>query len=315
MTCLMSMILTLVFAVPLWLQDAPTAAQVLERAAVFQRGEAPVPPPSRFRGRFFLQAAKPDGTGMVALDVEREYAREPERMHTRRHETSLTGLDSDRVYDRGTIWIRDRHTDEVVICNEDPETFIHEMDQVREQLRLSRLLLDVLTVDGLAARLEEPRWIGEATLDLGDAGRARDQRLVDLVVGRLPDELFPAELSAPPPLPGAPGPRLQVELAVGRQDGALYRVHLTTVGRAQPLAYVVRMKSHAPNRDGLRLPQSLRIQDGDGRELARIGAQPDAEGFPDLVLDGPLDADRYRVPGAPVPAGADAADEPPTDEG
>lgn len=286
----------------LWLpqtDDGPAAEQarqILTSAAVAQRGPTAIPRPTSLHGRFSVTARKQDGNGTFSVEVERFYLRAPERMLTRRTE-SLAGSDSSVGFDGKVFWMQDNRSGQVAIYSDDPETFHTDLALEREQLQLTRLILDVVSIDGLLQQLIEPRVLGRQTINVPSRRRNGEDREVDVIGARLPDVIFAPDLSAPPPLPGTPPALLEIQLFIDVESHFVQRIELSTIDREVREMWQLVLLRHAPNGDGLIVPSTIRILDGRGDPVATLGLIGDAAGLPVFELGVPLDAALFAVPG------------------
>ena len=161
------------------------AGQLLERAAVFQRGEQALEPPTSLHGRFFVTIQTDDGR--LSLDIERWYTRSPERMLTRRL-VSVAEAEQTLGFDGEHTWFRDEKTGVVTVYSDDLETFDVDIEQMEEQRRMTRLLLDAVVLDALIPRLQDVA-VGAADTHKDLDGHVHPIRHV---TARVPDDIFPA---------------------------------------------------------------------------------------------------------------------------
>jgi len=277
------------------LSNEERAQEILTAAAVAQRGETALPRPSSLHGLFSVTARKPDGSGTFSVEVERFYARSPERMLTRRTET-LARSDSSVGFDGQAFWMRDNRDGQVTIYSDDPETFHTDLAFEREQLELTRLILDVISVDGLMEQLSEARFVTRETLNVPSRRRLGDDREVDVIRGQLPDVIFGPDLDAPPPRPGDAPPLLDIRMSIDAESHYVHRVELSTIGRAQRQVWQMVLSRHARNADDLIVPQTIRLLDERDDLVATLGLISDEMGLPVFELGEPLDLQMFDVP-------------------
>ena len=287
--------------------STPSAlSTVLERAARFQQGSAVSVHAGTLHGFFRAAVRKPDGSGMLEADVERAYQREPPRMVTTRVD-GIVGSNTSVGSDGSVVWFRDNATGQVRIFDDDPETFETDLADMAWQLRLMAMVHDALVFERLLERLEDPVLDAQERLASPSRRVRRDDPgvLVDVVRGRLVDDLFEPDLSAPPPLPGDPLSRLEARLYLDAGSGALLKVGLRTLGRDEPRTIEVWFLYHRENAQGLQVPMTIKIME-DGLEALKLGLAADDEGYPHFSLGEPLDAALFAAPPRfPTDAGED----------
>ena len=265
---------------------------LLEQAARYQSPERRVEAPESLYGAFTGTIATPDGTGSVS--IERWFTRSPERLLTR-HVESFTGSRQTIGWDGEQAWFRDDGSGDVVVYTDDAELFAVDLERLAEQRRLTRLLLDALVLDTLIPRLTDVR--------AGDETRWTDlesrEHPVRHVRASLPDELYPAPKLALPPGSRAPERRLDVDLLIDTDTGALWRVVVAAVGRDDVAALELQFDFHGRTRSGLRVPGNVRVfRVGETDELARLGVEFDQDDHLVLDIDGQIDPAVFEVPDA-----------------
>ncbi|MHC5209956.1 MAG: hypothetical protein ACYTG2_04470 [Planctomycetota bacterium] len=260
--------------------DAATAA--LARAVRFQRGETPRAAPRSLHGRFYVGVRDQDGT-MIKADVERWYTVRPERMLTTRTE-KVTGSTSSVGYDGEHAWFRDRASGDTVVYTDDPGTFDEDLAQLREQMRLTRLLLDAIVLDALVPRLVEPRIVATRTVEDLDG----NEHEVEIVAARVPDDVFGAPPGAPPPAADDPPLMLALELGIDSRTGAPWTLAVGIPHRPDLVGLDLRFDFFGSSHDGLQVPGNIRVfRTGEARERMTLGVElVEVEGGKDrLVLD------------------------------
>lgn len=277
------------------LSNEERAQEILTAAAVAQRGETALPRPSSLHGLFSVTGRKPDGSGSFSVEVERFYERSPERMLTRRTET-LAHSDSSVGFDGQVFWMRDNRDGQVTLYSDDPETFHTDLALEREQLELTRLILDVISVDGLMEQLSEARFVARETLNIPSRRSLGDDREVDVVRGKLPDVIFGPDRAAPPPRPGDPPPLVDIEMSIDAETHFVHRVELSTIGREQRQVWQMVLSRHALNADDLIVPLTIRLLDERDDLVATLGLISDDQGLPVFELGKPLDPQMFEVP-------------------
>lgn len=279
---------------------APTARQLLDLAARFQRGDTPRPTPRSFHGRFYATVRNPQDGSSANLFLERWYMREPERMVTHRRDT-LVESDSTQGFDGRRTWVRDNVSGRVDLFDVRPDVFETDLEDVAHQLRLTRVLVDMALLDALIPRLRDAERL-DGTRPVVDQDGARHE--VATVRARLDDELFGPDPDGPPVLPGDPAPQLEVELDIDVKTGALWGLRLRTVERTTPRALEVSIGLYLPNRAGLRVPAYLEVtEDGEKAPSLKLGVAAEDVGTPDAPrdvavfdLDVPFDPQVFAVP-------------------
>jgi len=272
-------------------QDEPTSpAQILERAARFQRGSRPRQAPRTFHGRFNARVETPDGDFVAS--VERWFSRDPLRLRTTRHD-AITGLTTTVGFDGARSWFRDEDTGEVKVYSDRPDVYGPDIEFVEEQLRLTRLVLETIALDPMIPRLRELRYVGAGTWTDLD----RDKHLADRVAARLPDDLgiMPVDEDAPPPMPGDPPPLLDVDFIVDRETGALWSVQIAN----SQLAFRLNFDYYGPTPSGLKVPGNIQVfVNGETIPKARLGVEmyDESSDLLAIELDVPLDASLFEVP-------------------
>ena len=275
-------------------QDPAEAAgrALLRKAARFQSDEPRTAAPRSLYGAFAGTILTPDGTGSVSID--RWYTRSPERLLTK-HVESFTGSRQTIGWDGRRAWFRDDDSGEVVVYSDDPELFAVDLERLAEQRRLTRLLLDAIVLDTLIPRLTgvaagaESEWT-----DL--EGR---QHPVRSVRASLPDDLYPAPALALPPGSPVPERRLDVEMLIDTDTGALWRVMVSAVGRQDVTPLELQFDFHDRTRSGLRVPGNVRVfRAGELEELIRLGVEFDQDDHLVLEIDGEIDPATFAVPEA-----------------
>lgn len=269
--------------------------EILAQAATAQRGEVALPLPGTLHGLFSVTLRKQDGSGTFEVEIERHYMRSPERMLTRRTD-SVTHSDSSVGFDGDVFWMQDNRTGERLIYSDDPETFGTDLALEQQQLMLTRLILEVVSVDGLLEQLIAPRFLGRQTINVPSRRRHGDDREVDVVGAQLVDVIFEPDLSAPPPPPGSPPPLLDIRLFIDVDSHYVHRVELSTRGRAQRQMWQLVLSRHAANSENLIVPSTIRVLDTNGDEFATLGIIPDAEGLPVFALGQPMATELFALP-------------------
>jgi hypothetical protein len=290
-------------------EGADALAEVIARAERFQRGSADAVPTGSVHGRFWLSWRKPNGDGFFQFSVDRTYVREPERMLSRRTD-SLDQTDVSEGFDGAQSWMKDNASGDAWVFDEDPETFETDLETMRQQLRIMRMVHDALTVEGIVDRLEHPRVEGQDTLrpPIRRIEGEDSRPLADVIVGTIPDELFEPDLNAPPPMPGTPEPRVHVRLAVSVKTGALLMAELRTLDRVVPRAMQLWFMNHGSNAQGLRVPQTLKAYE-DGVEVVSLGVEADEDGIAGITLGDAFDEGLFAVPAELRRLGDEAEDE------
>ena len=276
--------------------EAARAGQAaLDLAAHFQRGDTPRAAPASLHGLFNVSAEDAKGN-LIKAEVERWYTRSPERLLTRRTE-ELTGISSSVGSIADVVWFRDDRKGSVVIYSDDPETFDADLELQREQLRLTRLLLDACVLDALRPRLADVRAQGHGEVTDVDGG----VHAVTLVDATAPDEFFaPPPGAAPPSLGDAP-PRLSLRFGIGTDDGALWSLRVQALQRPDlpPMRLVFAL--HGPTRGGLNVPGNIQMFRGDETQPAlKMAIEEDAEGHMLFDVDMPVDAAMFQRPAPPA---------------
>lgn len=265
-------------------------SRLLDQAARYQRGEDARPLPASLYGRFFATVQGEDGR--ISLDLERWYTREPERMLTHRvvevaESRQTLGFDGERA------WFRDDKSGSVTVYSDDEETYDVDIEQMEEQRRMTRLLLESFVLDALIPRLLDIR--------LGDEDTFKDLdgfvHPVRHVVARMADDVFPAPLDAPPPAPDDPPRLLELDFAVDTDTGALWTLTVTPLGRDDLAALEMRFAFHGRTRSGLSVPGNVKVfRVGERDEMINLGVEMDDEGLLVLEVDGEIDEARFEVP-------------------
>ncbi|HTE07083.1 MAG TPA: hypothetical protein VK824_12895 [Planctomycetota bacterium] len=264
---------------------------VLDRAAHFQRGDVRAPEPVSLHGTFHVGVRDKDGS-LIQAEVERWYTRSPERMLTHRRE-SVTGSASSVGWNGSKAWFRSDADGRVIVYTDDPETFGVDLDDLRMQVRLTRLLLTACVLDALRPQLSDVTSAGTGSCkDLDGAVHA-----TDLVTAHAVDDLFPPPAGAPPPAPGSPLPRLELRFAIDHESGAVRELLVSAPGRADIASQRLVFDYHGPTASGLRVPGNIRVYaDGEDHESVRLGVdQPD-----DLLIfdvNAPIDTALFDPPG------------------
>jgi len=269
--------------------------EILAQAAMAQRGEVALPLPDTLHGLFSVTARKHDGSGTFSLEIERHYTRSPERMLTRRTD-SVTKSDSSVGFDGDVFWMRDNRTGELSNYSDDPETFQTDLALEERQLMLTRMILGVVSIDGLLDQLIAPRFVGRQTINVPSRRRKGDDREVDVVRARLPDEIFEPDLSASPPSLGAAPPLLDIKLFIDVVTHYVHRVELATLDRADRQMWQLVLSNHAANAEKLIIPGTIRIMDTHGDEVATLGIIPDDSGLPIFELGQSMDPELFELP-------------------
>lgn len=282
-------------------------APILDRAIAFQRGSAAAIPTGAFHGRFSVAVRKPDG-GFLEAEVERHYVREPERMLTRRID-GLAHSDTSVGFDGSAVWFRDNVQGDLRIYSDDPETFETDLLAESRQLRLMRLVHDALALDVLLGRLESPRLLGRLPIQPPGASYRGQDTQADVLLARLPDEVFPPDPDLPPPLPDEPEPRLEVRLSIDARSGALLKVDLRPLETSVERSLEFWFMNHGANSQGLQGPRTLVVFE-DGLESLRLGLA-DEQGLASFTLGGRMDDGMFRAPESTPPG--PAREPPPTD--
>lgn len=284
------------------------AEAVLDHAARFQRGDTPLAArPQRFHGRFFVKIYKPEG-GTVTVDVERSWMRDPERVLTRRRDGVLES-DTSVGFDGEVAWFQDHSTGEVIRYTDDPVAFEADLALLRHDLRFTALLIEASLIDSLRPRLRDLRVVGAARMTDADG----EQHTVTELAAVMDDEIFGPDPSAPPPSPGASAPRLTVRLFVDDETGAVRRVRLATLDRAEVLAMELRILLHHTSTQGLQMPAMLELYENGARSL-ELGVVPDESGALLFEIDPDFDASRFFEPGSEAARAAAADDAPPAED-
>ena len=276
--------------------DGDGVAAVLERAVHFQRGDEVRARPETFHGRFYVTVRNRDGQTFNA-EVERYYTRRPERMVTTRVD-SIVETNSTVGWDEGTAWFRDNKTGRVIIYSDDPEAFDVDLEQLDFQLLITPLILDAAVLDSLLPRLENISLGGEAVyVDIDGDGH-----VVDVVQAEMVDDLFPPDPDSPPPAPDDPLPRLAVQLQIDRDTGALWALHLETLGATARRSLAFAFNLHEMTPSGLRVPANIEVfEDGRAQPSVMLGVLPvevqsSDEELVSFEVDVPVEAQRFEVP-------------------
>jgi hypothetical protein len=267
------------------------AEQALDLAARFQRGDTPRAAPTSLHGTFQVSLQDEKGN-RVSADVERWYRRSPEAILTTRKE-AVSQLSTTQCFAGGVAWFRDNGKGKVIVYSDDPAVHDVDLEDMREQLRLTRLLLDTCVIDALRARLTEPRLAGRDRVKDPD-GAVHEVLLVDATA---PDELFGPAPGAPPPPPGSAQPRIELQFGVGVEDGALWSLRVRAPHRPdlQPMRMVFAL--HGLTAGGLRVPGLIKVYRGDEpREALKLGLAEDAEGRLLFDVDVPVDGALFARP-------------------
>lgn len=272
-------------------QEQPLSpTEILERAARFQRGDAPRPTPRTFHGRFHARVETPDGD--FVAKVERWFSRNPLRLRTTRSD-DITGLTTTVGFDGTRSWFRDEGTGEVKIYSDRPDVYGPDLEFVEEQLRLTRLVLETIALDPMISRLREMRYVGAGTWTDLDKGK----HLSDRVAARMPDDIgiMPADTSAPPPMPGDPPPMLDVDFIVDRETGALWSVQIAN----SQLAFRLNFDYYGPTPSGIKVPGNIQVYvNGETIPKARLGVEmyDDTSDLLAIELDVQLEPSLFEVP-------------------
>jgi hypothetical protein len=267
------------------------ARELLDSAARFQRGDLPRARPTTLHGRFYVGVRDEQGS-LVRASVERWYTRDPERMLTTRSE-SVTESTSTVGWNQGVAWFHDQRTGQVVVYSDEPELFDVDLELLREQLRLTRLMLDAAVLDAMIPKLVDLRVAGSGEIVDLDGG----SHAVERVTARLPDELFGLPLGGPPPAPGDPPPMLELELAVDAETGTLWSLRVRAPHRPELSALDLRFDFHAASPGGLVVPGNVRVyREGETRESVTLGVALDEQDRLLFEVDEPLDLGLFEPP-------------------
>jgi hypothetical protein len=269
---------------------AALGEQALDRAARFQRGDTPRRPPSSLHGKFHVSLRQEDGS-LAKVAAERWFRLEPEGMLTHQAEL-VTGKSALVGWNGSRAWRRDDAGKQLFVYTDDPEVYLVDLELLQEQLRLTRLLLTASVMDALRPRLTHVTAAG--TREVTDLEGSR--HATDLVIARVPDELFLPQAGGPPPLPGS-GPReLELRFAIDRETGALWELHVSAPGRGDVAPMLLRFDYHGPTASGLRVPGNIRVfRGGETQESVSLGVEQPGE----LLLfdvDVPIDAALFEPP-------------------
>jgi hypothetical protein len=243
----------------------------LDRAATFQRGAVPRSSPRSLHGRFFVGVRDNEGS-LIKSNVERWFTTEPARLLDI-YKEAVTGAGRSVGWDGTVGWFRDTASGHVEIYSDDPVAHEVDLDQLQEQLRLTRLLLQASVLDALRPRLSDVKAEGTAERTDLDGGR----HAVELVTARLPDELYgaaPADASSPPPAfgaaptaaPEAGAGLLELRFAVDRDTGALWELRVLALGRSDVEPLTLHFDFHGATASGLRVPGNIRVFKGDHKQ-------------------------------------------------
>jgi len=274
--------------------SADEARAALAAAMRHQRGDLPRAAPSTLHGRFSV-TARDDAGSQFKVDIERWYARAPERMLTRRREV-VTGAATTQGWTDGAAWMRDDASGKVFDYSSQPETFETDLELLREQLRLTRLLLDAIVLDALVPRLASPRLVGRDRLTDPD-GAGHELLLVEATA---PDAVFGPAPDAPPPLPGDPEPQLQLRLGIDAADGALWTLAVRAPHRPDLAPLELVFAFHGSTRSGLRVPGNIKVfRAGEAQEMLALAVAEDDDGHLALDVDLPLEAGLFARPAPP----------------
>jgi hypothetical protein len=266
------------------------ASELLGRAAEFQRGDEALDVPDSLYGRFFATIQTEDGR--LSLDIERWYTRAPERMLTRRL-VSVAEADQTLGYDGHDTWFRDEKSGEVTVYSDDRETFDVDIEQMEEQRRLTRLLLEAVVLDALIPRLTDVQIGSDDThKDLDGAVHP-----IRHVIARIPDDLFPAPADAPPPAPDDPARMIELDFGIDTESGALWTLGVTALGRDDLVPLELRFELHGPTRSGLLVPGNVKVyQVGRSDEIISLGVDVDEDGLLILEVGNEIDEAIFAVP-------------------
>jgi hypothetical protein len=196
-------------------------------------------------------------------------------------------------WDAGRAWYRSDDGQEVKVYSDKPDVFETDLEQLEEQLRLTRLLLDAVVLDALIPRLT----------DVSVRGR---QRLLDpdglehellMVSARAPDEAFGPAPGAPPPLPGDPPPMLDLGFGIDAADGTLWSLAVRAPHRPDLAPLDMVFVFHGTTPDGLLVPGNIKVfRAGEPAPVLQLAVHEDADGHVALRIDAPLDEALFALP-------------------
>lgn len=265
----------------------------LAAAARRQRGETPRAAPSALHGRFHVTAQAEDGS-QYKVEVERWYTRSPERLLTHRREAN-TGAGGTVCWDAGRAWYRSDDGREVKVYSDRPDVFETDLDQLAEQLRLTRLLLDAVVLDALIPRLADVRTVGRQGI-LDPDGVAHE---LLMVAARAPDEAFGPAPGAPPPLPGDPPLLLDLGFGIDAGDGTLWSLAVRAPHRPDLAPLELVFAFHGTTPDGLLVPGNIKVfRAGEPAPVLQLAVHEDPDGHVALRIDPPLDEALFAAPDA-----------------
>ena len=270
--------------------------EALRAVARSQRGDEPRPAPQSLHGRFHVGVRAEDGS-LIKAEVERWYERSPERLRTSRKE-EVTGSATTVVFDAGQAWFRDDLSGRLVVYSDAPEIHDVDLEQIGQDLRLTRLLLDAAVVDALLPRLSDVRDVGAESYEDLDGER----HAVLLVRASLPDELFGPDPKAPPPAPDDPAPHLELAFVIDASDGDAFDGTLWSLGVLAPhrrdLAPLdLRFDFFGRSPSGLRVPGNIRVfRGGDPEPQVKLGVDVNKDGSLVFEVDSPLAAGTFTRP-------------------
>ena len=276
----------------------------LRAVARSQRGDVPRAAPGSLHGRFHVGVRAEDGS-LIKAEVERWYERSPERLRTSRRE-EVTGSATTVVFDAGAAWFRDDLSGRLVVYSDAPEIHDVDLEQIGQDLRLTRLLVDAAVVDALLPRLSAVRDVGlERYEDLDGVPHA-----VQLVRASLPDELFGPDPKAPPPAPDDAAPMLELAFVIDAVDGddldgTLWSLGVLAPHRSDLAPLDLRFDFFGRSPSGLRVPGNIRVfRGGDAEPQVKLGVDVNADGTLVFEVDAPIAPDTFARPAGDPGGGA-----------
>ena len=276
------------------------AEKILERAAVYQRGDVPRPDPTGLYGRFFVKITTDQGR--TTANSERWFMRSPQRM-VAVIEPSLGDESITEGWDDGVAWFQDS-SGRVVLYSEAPENYQADLERLEELVRLHELFLDAAVLDAFIPRLQDASYAGEAIhRDIDGVPHP-----VEFVQAFVDDTLWVEPQPAPlfllpgeePPEDDAPVPRLELRFAIDAETGALWGMRVLAGDRPEVPDLDLRFDLHGETADGLRVPGNIVVRQsrggGPSSELAKLGIEVDDEGHLAFAVDVDLPAERFAPP-------------------
>ncbi len=272
------------------------AMEILEARCEFQRGHAPVDQLSGLHGKFFATIYGEEGT--VAAETEYWYGASPDRLLMSTF-ISAAGTRTTTGFYQGESWFRDDLTGKVIIWSDKPEIYDVDIANLREQLRLTRLIMTGICADELQRKIAHPQVLRESVVMDPD----EEEHTVTWIKGEAPGTLFPAISTGPPPAPGEEPPTIDVYVAIDTRTGAGRELVAVNTESAEKSAYRLEFAFHDTTTSGLTLPGMIKITtaSGQGSEMAlmKLGVQDDIDDQLIFGFSPDLPDTAYAAPRAP----------------